>query len=428
MKDNWNELTIGNEINFLGGFPFSSAKFNEEGQGVPLIRIRDLLKSSQETYFDGPYSDTYLVEEGDVLIGMDGDFHIVKWKNSPSLLNQRILRVSGKRKGKINIDFLFYYLNPFLLDVHNKTAATTVKHLSTFDISKAVDLFPPLPQQKKIAKILSTVDKVIEKTESAIAKYQAIKQGLMQDLFTRGIDVKTGKLRPKQQDAPELYKQSALGWIPREWESDNFEDATEIITDFTANGSFESLRVNVKYYYEVNYGRLIRLTDLRQNLQTDGVYVDKAGFEFLQKSELRENDIMLANVGEYTGFACLMPKVNYPATIAPNMFLVRTDKEKFDSKFMYYFMTYPQFTTQVDNVSASSATKLLNKTNFRTMHIPKPKIEEQIQFGKKLESVGKKIQTEQQALTKYQQLKSGLMQDLLTGKVEVSVDEEIISN
>jgi len=123
-----------------------------------------------------------------------------------------------------------------------------------------------------------------------------------------------------------------------------------------------------------------------------------------------------------------MPKVNYPATMAPNMFLVRTNQELFDAKFMYYFMTFPSFTNQVDNVSASSATKLLNKTNFRAMELPKPSIDEQKLFRTSLESINEKIQIEQSALAKYQQLKAGLMQDLLTGKVEVSVADEIVKN
>ena len=76
-----------------------------------------------------------------------------------------------------------------------------------------------LAEQRKIAGILSTVDTVIEKTEATIAKYQATKAGMMQDLFTRGIDPSTGKLRPRQEEAPELYKQSELGWVPKEWEA-----------------------------------------------------------------------------------------------------------------------------------------------------------------------------------------------------------------
>ena len=79
-----------------------------------------------------------------------------------------------------------------------------------------IDL-PPLPEQRKIARILSTVDDLIERTEALIAKYRAIKQGLMHDLLTRGVDA-SGRLRPPREEAPGLYRESAVGWVPREWE------------------------------------------------------------------------------------------------------------------------------------------------------------------------------------------------------------------
>ena len=75
--------------------------------------------------------------------------------------------------------------------------------------------------------MLTTLDNLIEKTESLIAKYQAIKQGMMHDLFTRGVDVH-GHLRPIQADAPDLYQQSELGWIPNEWEEGTIDDFCEI--------------------------------------------------------------------------------------------------------------------------------------------------------------------------------------------------------
>ena len=92
--------------------------------------------------------------------------------------------------------------------------------LTIGDIEKAPVTIPSLPVQRKISTILSTCDSVIEKTQAAIAKYKAIKQGMLHDLFTRGIDLQTGKLRPKYEDAPEMYKESKLGWIPKEWEED----------------------------------------------------------------------------------------------------------------------------------------------------------------------------------------------------------------
>lgn len=189
IPKDWEEITFGNEINFLSGCPFSSAFFNEEKKGMPLIRIRDLLDSNQETYYNGLYSDSYLINEKDVLIGMDGDFHIVKWNNSPSLLNQRILKISEKKEGKLYLDYFYYYLFPFLLDVHNKTAATTVKHLSTKDISAAIRYLPLKSEQILSAKKLLSIDDKIQSEQSALAKYQQIKAGLMQDLLTGNVEV-----------------------------------------------------------------------------------------------------------------------------------------------------------------------------------------------------------------------------------------------
>jgi type I restriction enzyme S subunit len=76
---------------------------------------------------------------------------------------------------------------------------------------------PTLPQQRRIAEILSTLDEAIEQTEALIAKHRQIKAGLMHDLFTRGV-TPDGHLRPTREQAPDLYKESPLGWIPKEWE------------------------------------------------------------------------------------------------------------------------------------------------------------------------------------------------------------------
>ena len=194
MKDNWQSLKIGEEINILSGHPFNSKLFNNEKEGKPLIRIRDILNSSVETYFSGSYNDLFLIKKGDILIGMDGEFHISKWNNIDSLLNQRILKVFQKKKAEIDIDYFYYFLFPFLKKIHNITPATTVKHLSTFDIKKAVEFFPPINQQRKIAKILITADAVIKKTEVAIATSKGLKNGMIQDLFSRVIDLETRKL------------------------------------------------------------------------------------------------------------------------------------------------------------------------------------------------------------------------------------------
>jgi len=198
-----------------------------------------------------------------------------------------------------------------------------------------------------------------------------------------------------------------------------FQDTVSIITDFTANGSFESLRLNVKYYYEENYARLIRLTDLRKGLKNDGVYVDSAGYEYLKKSSLQENDLLLANVGEYTGFVCLMPELEQHSTLAPNMFLIRFEPF-IDSKFMYYLMSGDAFTNAVDCISASSATKLLNKTNLRKMVIHFPELPKQQKIASVLSTVDNLIEQNQNLIDKYTSVEKGMMADLFSRGIDLS--------
>lgn len=176
---------LGDHIKILPGFPFNSAYFNSEGKGLPLIRIRDLIQSKVDTFYSGDYEKEFLIKENDILIGMDGDFHIVRWKNkTKALLNQRIMKVAQKEYSKIDIEYFYFFLFPFLKDVWEKTTATTVKHLSTYDISNATYDFPLLTEQKFIADKLKTIDNKIQTEQDYLNKLQQIKTGLMGDLLT----------------------------------------------------------------------------------------------------------------------------------------------------------------------------------------------------------------------------------------------------
>jgi len=162
---------------------------------------------------------------------------------------------------------------------------------------------------------------------------------------------------------------------------------------------------------------------LRNVLKFDGVFIDEKGFQFLKKTRLVEGDILISCVGEYTGFVCQMPKVPYQATIAPNMFVVRF-KDTVVNSYAYRYMTSSQFQNQILVVSTSSATKLLNNPNLRSLKLAIPPKEEQIAIAGKFDKVERLINEFKVSLEKLQSLKTGLMQDLLVGKVKVKIKEE----
>src|SRR4051794_32463182 len=82
----WDRIRLGDAVTVQNGFEFRSARFNREGRGMPLLRIRDILRGATETWYDGPFNEEYVVHPGDLVIGMDGTFNHALWSGPPALL------------------------------------------------------------------------------------------------------------------------------------------------------------------------------------------------------------------------------------------------------------------------------------------------------------------------------------------------------
>lgn len=174
-------------------------------------------------------------------------------------------------------------------------------------------------------------------------------------------------------------KDSGLQWIgniPEEWTVGRVKDVISLLTDYTANGSFGDLAKNVQYLDD-GYARLVRLTDLRENLtNANGIFIDEPTFNYLAKSKLKSGDILVANVGAYSGLFCEMPKVEYPCSLAPNMFLIRTNKRMIQH-FLFYVGSSNFVWEQLVQKAVSSAQPKLNKTDIKTTFLPIPPLDEQ---------------------------------------------------
>lgn len=179
----WYFETMSHYLEMQVGFPFSSQYFNNKGDGLRLIKNRDLKSDDQVYYTTEKCSAEYIVKNGDILIGMDGDFLPCKWNKGSSLLNQRVGRLI--QKGPIYLQFAYYALEKPLLELQQGTGATTVKHLSHKDIANLSVWMPPsVDEQRAIAEILSGMDSEIEALEQKLTKYRQVKQGMMQQLLT----------------------------------------------------------------------------------------------------------------------------------------------------------------------------------------------------------------------------------------------------
>ena len=162
MPDDWRDVAIADVVAMLPGFAFKSEHFvTDTDGGLPLIRIRDLGQTATVTRYVGGYDEAFAVQDGDILVGMDGEFAAVRWQGGKALLNQRVLKLSTARPDAMDEGYLFYRVQPALLELEQTISGTTVKHLSTKDLKRLTWQIPSLDEQRRIAKVLRSVDEAI---------------------------------------------------------------------------------------------------------------------------------------------------------------------------------------------------------------------------------------------------------------------------
>jgi len=197
------------------------------------------------------------------------------------------------------------------------------------------------------------------------------------------------------------------------WELKTLGDIVSILTDYTANGSFESLKINVTYYSEPNFAVLVRTTDLEKKPFKPERFTDENGYKFLKKTALYGGEIVLANVGS-VGKVYIVPEYNSPMTLAPNTYLVKFSDEV-DQKFVYQFLISEFYISGLYRTINSTTLAAINKDNFRSIPIFLPNNKkEQTSIRKVLETADQAIEKTEALITKYQQIKAGLMHDLFT--------------
>jgi type I restriction enzyme S subunit len=178
----WEVKRLGTLLTFQVGFPFSSVFFNQRDNGIRLIKNRDLKSNDQIYHYSREYSPAYLVTDGDLLVGMDGDFMPCLWRKGPALLNQRVGRIITSLE--MDRMFTYYSLIKPLKMIEIRTSSTTVKHLSHGDIEDIEIPIPDINEQIAISTILSDMDAEIAALEQKRDKTRALKQGMMQELLT----------------------------------------------------------------------------------------------------------------------------------------------------------------------------------------------------------------------------------------------------
>jgi type I restriction enzyme S subunit len=407
IPDGWAVQQLDRHLDILSGCPFKSALFTDDNTKIGLIRIRDLAKQKMNTFYNGDFDNLFVIKKGDILIGMDGDFNIVKWKTKDALLNQRICKIKASYNSNFDTDFLFHSLEPELQTINASTAATTVKHLSVKDIRGIERAYPPLKEQQKIAAILTSVDEVIEKTQAQIDKLKDLKKGMMQELLTRGVGV-DGKPHTKFKDSP-------VGRIPKGWDVQPLGK----LASFVTSGS----RGWAQYYSESGaiFIRIGNLTRDHINFRfKDTIYVTPPNSAEGKRTLVQTGDVLISITADLGVIAVVNDDIG-KAYVNQHVSLVRLNNIDI-SRWVGHFLSFEESQKQFTANNDSGAKAGLNLTAIRNTQVALPPIKEMNQIIKALDSIDSSIAMKRTKLAKITDTKKALMQDLLTGKVRVKVD------
>lgn len=313
-------------------------------------------------------------------------------------------------ESEANSDFVYFLMKRGVEDLKKRNQGTSINGIIRADLEEYVVQIPSsLMEQERIASILATTESAIEKTESLIVKYQQIKAGLMHDLFTRGVSA-DGKLRPPREQAPELYQETPIGWIPKEWQY-------ELLDNLAARGSGHTPNKNFPEYW--NGG--IKWISLADSYRLDRLYIEETEYEISQLG-IQNSSAVVHPAGTVVlsrdagvGKSAI---TSAPMAVSQHFMCWRCDA-RMDKHYLYYWLQFNKRT--FENIAMGSTILTIGLPFFKRLKIAAPKENnEQKCIGEILQSADNKIFSLEADLEKKVKQKHGLMHDLLTGKVRIN--------
>lgn len=398
----WDRVEVGAVADILNGFAFKSDRFNKEGKGLPLLRIRDVGKDHTDAYYDGPYEDRYLVYPGELVIGMDGDFRIARWSGEPALLNQRVCKVTVRDPDIFDPRFLFYLMPGYLDAVHEVTSSVTVKHLSSRTVAELPIPAPSVHEQRLIAGAIEThlshLDAGVESLHRAKRNIERMRGAVLR----AAVEGKLVQQGEGEGTGAQLVD-SVLGERMRLWESQSLRHGSSrksgySLTDISdlqipsvppswAVSSLESLTSPLRL---IQYGILmpkdnvadgvpfVKVRDIADSGAINIPGLHRTAHEIEAKyarSRLKTGDLLVSIRGTY-GRVATVPSELDGGNITQDTARVAV-MPGLEAAYIALFLRSPVAQRYLQRVARGVAVKGVNIGDLRAMPVPVPPVEEQ---------------------------------------------------
>lgn len=408
----WSIAPIGDVCNIaIGGTPSRSIPDYWDSTktiGSPWVSIRDLNKpwiheSSEWITESGiKHSNVKLVRKGTVLMSFKLSVGRVAFAGRDLYTNEAIAAFLPQKKNVYSDQFLYQGLQHWNL-LENIDQAVKGVTLNKDKINQIETLLPPLPEQQKIAAILSSVDDVIEKTRAQIDKLKDLKTGMMQELLTKGI-------------GHTAFKDSPVGRIPEGWDVLPLDSVVKRIID---------CEHKTASYVESSEYMVVRTSNVRngQLVREDMRFTTEGGFnEWTRRAVPSVGDVLFTREAP-AGESCMVPE-GVKVCMGQRMVLLRPDSEKVYPSYFSLFLTSERAKLEIYELSIGTTVTRINIEDIRRILCIVPPLEEQKAIYSKIQSVQLLISAKEEQEKGQSCMKKALMQDLLTGKVRVNVDNK----
>ena len=355
------------------GYAFDSKCFTEDSSYPQLVRIRDVKRGYSETYYSGDYPEEYILSEGDLLIGMDGEFNIARWKCSGALLNQRVCKLTTKVG--TNEEYLRFAMLKLLKEIEQRTAFVTVKHLSVKELNKLELDVPELTKQDKIADTLSRLERVIEARKEELEKLDNLIKARFVEMF--------GDPRSN----PFGFSKSVL------------KDTCKVVTGNTPSRAVQEYYGNYVEWIKTDniVSEMINPTKATESLSEEGMKVGRT---------VDKDSILMACIAgsiASIGKVCVTDR-----TVAFNQQINAIVPEEYNILFLYVLLQLSKdYLIEDINMALKG---ILSKSKLEEKEFIVPPMELQKQFADFVDQVDKSKVAVQKALEKTQLLFDSLMQ------------------
>ncbi len=396
LPEGWDWVRLAEMVKFDYGFPFDSKLFNDEKIGKPLIRTRNLLSSKTDVYYSGDFDKTYLVKNDDILIGMDGEFNIVKWQGGEALLNQRICRLIVTEKNLMS-EYVYRVLLKVLKELEDKTPSVTVKHLSAKQLNKVQIPIPiksgkpDLARQTKIVTILDQADKNRQLHAQLEARLDEFLKSTFLEMF--GDPVRNEK-----------------GWEKR------------VLGDLIIQGPYNGI-----YKSADMFGSGVNLIDNRCLFR--GLRVDLSNLRKVQVTReelydysIQNDDVLINRVSvkpEGVGKAVWVEGIKEETVFESNMMRIKINQNLIISLYLVFYLNTPPLRSKIIQKSFVANQASINQKGVKSIQIILPPLPLQHHFAAIVHQTEALRSQFAQSKKEADDLFDALMQKAFTGELVV---------